>query len=110
MKLPGSDRALVDVAKLREYCLNERHPRGRHKARLFASVLGLTREDAEILRQELLRAAVDGDASPSERDDYGQRYVVNFEMAGPSGSAVIRSIWIVLKGENYPRLITCYVL
>jgi hypothetical protein len=110
MKLPGGDRALVDVGKLREYCLNERHPRGRHKARLFASILGLTREDAEILRQELLRAAVDGEASPSERDDYGQRYVVNFEMAGPSGSTVIGSIWIVLKGENYPRLITCYVL
>ena len=110
MKLPGGEPALVDVGKLREYCRNERHPRGRHKARLFASILGLTGEDAEILRQALLRAAVDAEASLGEQDDYGQRYVVNFAMTGPSGSAEVRRIWIVLKGENFPRLATCYVL
>ena len=110
MKLPGGDRALVDVVKLREYCLNELHPRGRHKARLFASILGVTFKDAEILRQALLRAGADGEAELGEQDDYGQRYVVNFQMTGPSGSATVRSVWIVLKGENYPRLVTCYVL
>jgi len=34
MKLPGGERANVDVAKLRDYCLNPTHPRGRHKARV----------------------------------------------------------------------------
>ena len=110
MKLPGGDRALVDVVKLQEYCLNERHPRGRHKARLFASILGITGEDVEILRQAILRAGAEGEAWLGQRDDYGQRYVVDFEMTGPSGSAMVRSIWIVLKGENFPRLVTCFVL
>ncbi len=44
MKLPNSDRAVVDIAKLRDYCLNPAHPRGRHKARVFAAALGLTAE------------------------------------------------------------------
>ena len=36
------DIIIVDLAKLRDYCLNEEHPRGRHKARVFRSRLGLT--------------------------------------------------------------------
>jgi hypothetical protein len=36
MKLPGADVAIVDVEKLTGYCLNPEHPRGKHKARVFA--------------------------------------------------------------------------
>ena len=110
MKIPGGDRAVLGLAKLREYCVNERHSRGRHKARVFASALGLTSKNAEILREALLRAAVDNEATLGEQDDYGQRYVLDFPMRGPKGSATVRSIWIVLSGENEPRLVTCYVL
>jgi hypothetical protein len=38
MKLPNGEHAVVDSAKLREYCLNPHHARGRHKARVFASI------------------------------------------------------------------------
>ena len=34
MKLPYGAHAVVDIAKLRDYCLSAEHPRGRHKARL----------------------------------------------------------------------------
>lgn len=40
----------------------------------------------------------------------GQRYVLDFELAGPNGSAIIRSAWIIRTGENVPRLVTCYIL
>ncbi len=29
MRMPGADKAVVDIAKLRDYCLNPLHPRGR---------------------------------------------------------------------------------
>ncbi len=29
MKLPNADRAVVEIEKLRDYCLNPVHPRGR---------------------------------------------------------------------------------
>ena len=45
--LPNGDRAVVDIAKLTDYCLNPQHEDGKHKARVFASALGLGREDAE---------------------------------------------------------------
>ncbi|WP_367268233.1 DUF6883 domain-containing protein [uncultured Thiohalocapsa sp.] len=39
-RLPNADQAAVDLDKLRGYCLNPAHPRGRHKARVFAAALG----------------------------------------------------------------------
>lgn len=110
MKLPGRERAVVDVAKLRDYCLSASHVRGRHKARVFASVLGLTSADAEFLRDELLRAAREGDAITSGSDEYGVRYTLDFEMGRGNRRATIRSAWIVRTGETIPRLASCYVL
>ena len=110
MKLPGGERATVDLAKLRDYCLNEQHPRGRHKARVFALALGLTAAEAGVLSRALLNAAAGGEAVPGERDAYGQRYVLDFEMTGPRGRATVRSSWIILQGEDYPRMTSCYVL
>lgn len=110
MKLPNGNKAVVDTAKLRDYCLNERHPRGRHKARVFAAVLGFTAADADTLRQALSRAAVEDEAVSGEGDDYGQRYVLDFDLTGPRGRATVRSSWIILRGEDFPRMTSCYVL
>jgi hypothetical protein len=110
MKLPHAEHAFVDIAKLREYCLNPRHPRGRHKARVFAAALGFGAEDAGLFSSILLRAVLESSAVPTEKDEHGQRYIVDFPMAGPKGQALVRSSWIVLDGENFPRFLTCYVL
>jgi hypothetical protein len=110
MKLPNAAHALVDIAKLRDYCLNSTHARGRHKARVFATALGIRREHAELLREALLRAAASGEATLGERDAYGQRYVLDFPMSGVGGRAIVRSTWIVLSNENFARLTSCYVL
>ena len=42
--------SFVDIAKIRDYCLNLSHPRGRHKARVFQASLGITVDDSEELR------------------------------------------------------------
>jgi hypothetical protein len=110
MKLPGGERAVVDIAKLRDYCLCPDHPRGRHKARIFARVLGLTTDDAELLRDSLLEAARTEDAAPSDHDEYGQRFIVDFTIKGPGGEGTVRSTWIQRTGEDFPRLTSCYVL
>jgi hypothetical protein len=50
MLLPNPSRAVVDIRKLRDYCLNPEHPRGRHEARMLAARLGLTAIDADELQ------------------------------------------------------------
>nr|WP_315789501.1 DUF6883 domain-containing protein [Fischerella sp. JS2] len=49
------------MQKLTDYCLNPEHPSGKSKARVFASVLGITGENAEILRQFVQTAAIEGE-------------------------------------------------
>lgn len=109
MKMPGADRAFIDLTKLRDYCLNPLHPRGRHKARVFAERLSLTAARAETLREALLVAARQFSAIPGEHDGFGRRFVVEFPMDGPKGSVLIRSSWIVREDEDFPRLTSCYV-
>ncbi len=110
MLLPDGSRAIVDIRKLRDYCLNPDSPRGGNKARVFAAALGLTAVDAKELREALLEAARTGEAKLGELDMYGQRYTVDFEMVTALGEAVVRSGWIILHGESAPRLTTCYVM
>jgi hypothetical protein len=57
MTLPNAERAIVDIRKLRDYCLNLLHEEGQHKARLFAITLGMTADDAEDLRDLLLEGS-----------------------------------------------------
>lgn len=110
MKLPGGEHTVVEIAKLRDYCLNPSHPRGRHKARIFASTLRPTLTNAALLREELLRAAREAEAAKGEADEYGERYTVDFEVARGEQHAIVRSAWIIRRGERMPRLTSCYVL
>ena len=57
MLLPHGERAIVDIRKLRDYCLNPDRLRGKGKARVFAFALGLSAADAPELREKLLEAA-----------------------------------------------------
>jgi hypothetical protein len=109
MQLPNGAQAIVDIRKLRDYCLNPDNPRGSNKARVFAAALGLTTMDAATLQNTLLEAARNVEAIPGERDAYGQRYTIDFEMRTATGAAMVRSGWIILHHESFPRLTTCYV-
>jgi hypothetical protein len=44
-KLPYAQNAVIEIVKLRDYCLSTEHPRGRHKSRVFHEALGLTVDD-----------------------------------------------------------------
>jgi hypothetical protein len=62
MKLPSGERAIVDIAKLRD------------------------------------------------SDEHGERYTVDFGLEWGGRRAVVRSAWIVGRGDRDPRLTSCFVL
>jgi hypothetical protein len=109
MKLPNSEKAVVDIRKLRDYSLNAEHESGGHKARVFRAALGLRQEDAEWLRIELLRIAREGDAKIAEPSPFGQRYVIDAEVTLNERTAIVRTAWIIENGTDFPRLVSCYV-
>ncbi|MGD1703514.1 DUF6883 domain-containing protein [Dapis sp. BLCC M229] len=110
MKIPNSKLAEVDVRKLRDYCLSPEHSGGKHKARLFESILGMTANDAEELRNILLKVVDIYDAQLGRTDGYGQRYTLDFMLEWNNKSATVRSGWIIEHGSDIPRLTTCYPL
>ena len=110
MKLPNATRAVVDIAKLRDYSLNPRHPEGKHKARVFAGALGLSMADSSWLREQVLRVAHEADCQPAHHTEHGQRYLIDFDVTFRDKTTRLRSAWIVRSGEDFPRMTTCYVL
>ena len=110
MKLPNAERAFVDMVKLRDYSLNAEHREGKHKARVFAAALGLALDDAGWLREKLLKMAKSEECRPGRKTDHGRRYLIDFKLSRREKSARVRSAWIIRKGEDFPRLVTCYVI
>jgi hypothetical protein len=110
MLIPNAENAIVDIRKLRDYCLNPEHKDGKHKARLFAAILGMTADDAEDLRQILLEVVSVQEARLGRQDDFGQRYTLDFPIAWQNREATLRSGWIIEPGSEIPKLTTCYPL
>ncbi len=111
MKLPNGFAAVIDIEKLRDYCLSTSHPEGRHKARVFLSALGMTATDAEGLKKLLLTEAQSSNETiMTAVDKYGRRYTIDIAVIWGSRTAQVRSAWIVKSGEDFPRLTSCYVL
>jgi hypothetical protein len=109
VSIPYAEKAFVDIAKLRDYCLNPVHPVGKHKAKVFVTALGLTSSDATFLQGALLESAKTSVATQGMKDEYGQS-TVDFSMQTDKGNAIVRSAWVMLVDEDFPRLVSCYVL
>ena len=110
MKLPNGERANLGD-KLERYSLNAEHPIGRHKARVFASVLSITLENIGVLRAALLHAAVESDEAVSRGDaGHGKVFELCFYLRTEQRAALIASGLIIDPGTDFPRLTSCYIL
>lgn len=110
MRLPNGHQADIGT-KLEDYVLNPYHRSGRHKARVFQTVLGITRVNADVLRQALLHTAAASDRAEDRGDNgFGHEFVLRFPLSTHTGSATVLSAWIIRHGEAFPRLTTCYIV
>ena len=109
MRLPNSNKALVEIEKLRDYSLNPNHPVGKHKARVFRAALGITLKDADWLRERALEIALNDDARPGAASVFGNKYVIDSVLEYNGMSATVRFSWIIEFGTDFPRLTSCYV-
>lgn len=98
-------------AKLEDYVLSVSHREGRHKARIFNSILGITASTADVLRRALLDAAATSDEAEARgASGFGDVYILRVPVSTAKGSAPVLSVWIVRHGEDFPRLATCYIV
>lgn len=108
MKIPNASRAIIESTKLRDYLLSPSHPVGRFKVSFFAA-LGYSQEQWQQLEVDLRAQHLPQDAQPATASSYGQKYEIRAILIGPNGrSAEVVSIWIILAGEDAPRLVAAY--
>lgn len=118
---PGLDFFLsgtIDPQKLANYTLSPLHPSGQHKARLWKSVFGWTREDAALLADYLMamlaqvehieeREVKAHDEDPSRLTRRWRLDIPRFE--GLNGNvARVRTEWALDPDKDRPHLSTAY--
>ncbi len=107
--LPNHQHAFIAIEKLRDYCLNSFHPVGKEKAIVFKAALGLTNQDAKLLKEAVLEEISRSGVIMEREDEYGKRYTVDIKIRNLDKEAIVRTGWIIKTSEHFPRLITCYV-
>ena len=110
MKLRNGHLAVVDRGKVLDYLLNEAHPDNGGKAQFFAS-LGFSREDPERLMRALREVAEHGQVVKSGESAHGEKYVVDGWLSAhtqESRQSPVRTVWIIDRGGDAPRLVTAY--
>lgn len=107
MKIPEHERAVIPPEKVQAYLLSSAHIVGRHKAAFF-SRLGYTQTGWRTLERDL-RRTLTLDTARVTASRYGTKYEIRSRITGPnSQTADIVTIWIVRKGEDFPRFVTAY--
>ena len=106
--LPNARLALVDREKITEYLLNPAHPDNGGKAPFFVA-LGFQKENWERLATALSNLALTTPVSQSMETVHGKKYIVDGAIETPAGKTpVVRTVWIIDRGTDVPRLVTAY--
>jgi hypothetical protein len=71
IRLPRATRATIPTDKLVNYALDPNHPRGRHKARVFASALGIGAANWRYLHNQILEALADAPVRSTRITPFG---------------------------------------
>jgi hypothetical protein len=99
---------LVEREKITEYLLNPGHPENGGKARFFAA-LGFQRGDWATLGAAFRSLALGSSVVKRLDSAHGEKYVVDGQIESPSGRMLwVRTVWIVDRGRDAPRLVTAY--
>jgi hypothetical protein len=108
MKLPNVQSAVVEPEKIVDYILNPAHPDNRGKAQFFLG-LGFQREECWQLAAAIRKVAEGHDVAKSMASPHGRKYIIDGRIETPSGKTPrVRTVWIVDRGFDTPRLVTAY--
>ena len=107
MLLPNAQGAIIDEAKLRGYLLSDVHPVGRFKARFFAA-LGFTEANWGEFSAALRAQHLTEPATPGTAAAFGQAYTIRASLKGPTGAALVTSVWFLPTGDDASRFVTAY--
>jgi len=76
------------------------------------SKLGETMTTQDLRIQHALRKAAADSADVISMGDqgFGKTFEIRFSLATDKGQATVLSGWIVRRDEDFPRLVTCFIV
>lgn len=108
MSLPNAHLAIVEREKIVEYLLNAAHPDNGGKAPFFMA-FGFRPDDWGVFAAALRQLALNSPVSQNMETAHGTKYIVDGAIETPVGKTpVVRTVWIIDKGMDAPRLVTAY--
>ena len=109
VRLPRAREARIPTDKLVRYALDLTHERGRHKARVFGSTLGISSADWRYLHDQILEALPEAEVRGTRITPFGVSYEVVVMIDGLNGAThPVVTTWIVDRGGP-PRLTSTWV-
>ena len=106
--LPERDKAYIPEGKVKDYLLSESHVVGKTKAKFFRS-LGYTDKNMHLLEEHLLSIAQKEPVKEQKATRFGTKYIVDGNIVSPTNiTSPVRTVWIIERGDDRPRLITAY--
>ena len=68
-------------------------------------------KNQQLLADALREAATDATNVTSMDDQgFGELFEIRFSLATDRGQATVLSAWITRRGEDFPRLVTCFIV
>ena len=110
LKFPNAHQARIERAKVINYLLSTSHPDGQSKAAFFAR-FGFEAEQWQRFAAALRDHGARNEIAEMTVSDYGTRYSVDGIIETPDGrNPYVRTVWIIDKANDAPRLVTAYPL
>ena len=76
---------------------------------MFKAALGFDISNYAALILAIREGILRQEARYQGQTAHGRRWRVDLPIAGPAGTATVRTAWIYEKGKDVPRLTTAYV-
>ena len=106
--LPNADKAVIPLEKFTDYVLNPN--KDPNKAFAFQSALGYSVGNAGLLIENIRVNLRKFPTLVNGHNGYGSRYECIMSIMGANGKkANVLTAWIVIDGEDFPRLTNAYV-
>ena len=108
MKLPNSEQAQVESAKITNYLLSFDSERGKSKAKFFTD-LGFNQREWQRLAEALKVHASGYEVTRIVETQHGTKFTVEGVLQTPDGrNPRIRTVWMIYHGTEEPWLITAH--
>jgi hypothetical protein len=109
VRLPRAHEAVTPTPKLVNWALDLTHERGQHKARVFASALGITVGHWRYLHNQILAAIPTAEVRGTRITPFGVAYEVVVMIDGLNGKTLpVVTTWM-LEPDEPPRLTSTWV-